>query len=155
MKKALIIVLLARVCNLSGQIDCGINRPPGNQEPDTVSTYVFLTGTIPAKKLPAVKATSNYSFKSGSFCLIWMPVCQKDINAFMAKSLGNINKNEIIDTVNCNLLNRDYIAIVTKSKRKRLVFYYLNSPGDQDIFIAMIRNKKQLKKAMEYIETNI
>jgi hypothetical protein len=138
-----------------GQIDCGTPWPKENLLPDTVSTFLFTNKSLSVTSFQNAKPTSNFSFKTKLFDLIWIPINTSDINKFIDRSLKNIEKNQIIDTLNCKIFGQEHKTIVVKFKRKIQLVTFLNQTGQQDIFITTIKNKNKIKQTIDYLETNL
>lgn len=156
MQKILIILfLLGTVFITKGQIICGIGSLQENSRPDTITTFIFSNKSLLATTIPGAKATSNFSFKTKDFDLAWVPVNTSNIQAFVDRSITGIKRKQIIDTLSCKVFGQNYKSLVIKSKGKILLFLFLDHVGQQDVFVASIKNKRRLKNAITFIETNL
>ena len=149
------IIFFSLTLIVNGQIDCGKTWPKENLRPDTVSTFLFTNKSLGVTSFQNAKPTSNFSFRTKLFDLTWMPINTSHINDFIERSLKDIKKKQIIDTINIKIFGQDHKTIVIKSKRKILLLTFLNQSGQQDIFISTINTKNKIKQTIEYLETNL
>ena len=138
-----------------GQIICGDPWPKENLQPDTVSTFLFLNKSLKVTSFENAIPTSNFSFTTKSFDLIWAPIVTGDITKFIDRSLKSMSRMTITDTITCKIFGLDHKAIVMKSKRKMKLLIFQNQNGTQYIFYATIHNKNKIKQTIEYLETNL
>ena len=156
MKQLLTTIIFFSLTHIAnGQIDFGMTWPKENLRPDTVSTFLFTNKSLGVTSFQNAKPTSNFSFTTKLFDLTWIPINTSQINDFIDRSLKEIEKKQIIDTLNIKIFGQDHLTIVIKSKRKILLLTFLNQSGQQDIFISTISNKNKIKQTIEYLQTKL